>query len=167
MKAAIVTARALLGISGVALLLLAIAFWTGHALTLISLHIFFGWSAAAQPLGFDVDQSLHARCVETWYRGYGLEFGRRAAGHDPSAPSSRTWTLGYPGVPPVDRDCGDGIGWRARDAIDIAYGVALRQTVAGCDESVFPRKSADAPNPGFPVADPAFGGINETRKIGK
>lgn len=42
MKAAIVTARALLGISGVALLLLGIAFWTGHALALIPLHMILG-----------------------------------------------------------------------------------------------------------------------------
>lgn len=42
MKAAIVSARVLLGISGVALLLLGILFWTGHALTLIPLHMLLG-----------------------------------------------------------------------------------------------------------------------------
>ncbi|HET7930536.1 MAG TPA: hypothetical protein VFL63_04000 [Rhodanobacteraceae bacterium] len=57
MKSAIIVARAVLGSSGVLLLLLGIAFWTGHALTLIPLHMALGavlvlsmWMLAA--LGF-------------------------------------------------------------------------------------------------------------------
>lgn len=42
MKAAIIVSRVLLGISGVALLLLGILFWTGHVLTLIPLHMLLG-----------------------------------------------------------------------------------------------------------------------------
>lgn len=42
MKTAILVARVLLGISGVALLALGVLFWTGHALTLIPLHMLLG-----------------------------------------------------------------------------------------------------------------------------
>ena len=42
MKAAIIVARVLLGVSGVALLLLGVLFWTGHALALIPLHMLLG-----------------------------------------------------------------------------------------------------------------------------
>lgn len=42
MKAAIIVARMLLGVSGVALLLLGVLFWTGHALALIPLHMLLG-----------------------------------------------------------------------------------------------------------------------------
>lgn len=42
MKTAILVARVLLGISGVALLALGALFWTGHALTLIPLHMLLG-----------------------------------------------------------------------------------------------------------------------------
>lgn len=42
MKTAIIFSRVLLGISGVALLLLGVLFWTGHALTLVPLHMLLG-----------------------------------------------------------------------------------------------------------------------------
>lgn len=42
MKTAIIVSRALLGLSGVALLLLGVLFWTGHALTLVPLHMLLG-----------------------------------------------------------------------------------------------------------------------------
>lgn len=42
MKTAIIAARVLFGVSGVLLLLLGILFWTGHALTLVPLHMALG-----------------------------------------------------------------------------------------------------------------------------
>lgn len=42
MKTAIIVSRVLLGVSGVALLLLGILFWTGHALALVPLHMLLG-----------------------------------------------------------------------------------------------------------------------------
>lgn len=60
MKTAIIVSRVLLGISGVALLLLGILFWTGHALTLVPLHMLLG-ALLVLSMWMLVAISLHAR----------------------------------------------------------------------------------------------------------
>lgn len=60
MKIAIIVSRVLLGISGVALLLLGILFWTGHALTLVPLHMLLG-ALLVLSMWMLVAISLHAR----------------------------------------------------------------------------------------------------------
>lgn len=60
MKTAIIVSRALLGLSGVALLLLGVLFWTGHALTLVPLHMLLG-ALLVLSLWMLVAISLYAR----------------------------------------------------------------------------------------------------------
>ncbi|MBN8737347.1 MAG: hypothetical protein J0H27_13900 [Xanthomonadales bacterium] len=60
MKIAIIASRVLLGVSGVALLLLGILFWTGHALTLVPLHMLLG-ALLVLSMWMLVAISLHAR----------------------------------------------------------------------------------------------------------